>query len=141
MFTKVFESTPLTDRPQLVEEERQRRCIADPGAYVAVPVIVPKMSSVVQGVPADYELFWLVGLPGPLEHPRHPGKMAREAINFQCAREETADDMVYMLNQARLMREMQCNIKESMEGQLAEQAQLQDEQNPADQVADALTVG
>lgn len=106
MFTKTFESTPLDQKPLLVEEERQRRVTADPEAYVAVPVLVPQMSSMVQGAVAGYELFWLVGLPGPIDHPKYPGKKAREAINFQCAREETAEDMVWMLNNARLTRQM-----------------------------------
>jgi hypothetical protein len=106
LFSEQFLKTPLEQRPVLVDEYRQQVVIGTPESYVAVPVIVPKMSGVVQGAVADYELFWLVGLPGPIDHPKYPDKKAREAINFQCSREETAMDMVYMLNQARLQRGM-----------------------------------
>lgn len=105
-FTETFAKTPLEERPALVDVERQRRVGNTPEAYVAVPIIVPKMSSVVQGAVAEYELFWLVGVPGPIPHPKAPEKMAREAINFQCSREDTAEDMVYMLNLARIQREL-----------------------------------
>jgi len=118
MFTPEFQKVPLTDRPACVEQERQRRVEADPEAYVAVPVLVPKMSTMVEGAVADYELFWLVGLPGPVDHPRFPGKKAREAINFQCSREETAEDLVYVLNNGRLMREISDNARKSMAEEL-----------------------
>jgi hypothetical protein len=134
-FTDKFLKVSLDERPLLVEEERQRRVIGTPDAYVVVPVLVPKMSSVVQGAIAEYEMFWLLGLPGPIEHPKRPGTKAREAINFQCAREETAEDMAYMFNQARLHREMHDNVKKELE-----RVQLpQDfETTP---VEDVLTVG
>jgi len=69
MFSEELRKSTLDQRPALVEQERQRRVEADPEAYVAIPVLVPKMSSVVEGAVADYELFWLVGLPGPVDHP------------------------------------------------------------------------
>lgn len=112
MFSEELRKSTLDQRPALVEQERQRRVEADPEAYVAIPVLVPKMSSVVEGAVADYELFWLVGLPGPVDHPRFPGKKAREAINFQCSREETAEDLVFVLNDGHLRRTMSDNVKE-----------------------------
>lgn len=130
MFTEVFNKATLDQRPALAQQERQRRVEATPEAYVAIPVLVPKMSSVVEGAVADYELFWLVGLPGPIEHPRFPDKMAREAINFQCSREETAEDLVFVLNNGRLLREISDNARKSTVEELNEQ--VEDERIPED---------
>lgn len=125
-FTETFQNTPLEQKPEMVDIERQRRNIATPEAYVAVPVLVPKMSSMVPNAVAEYELFWLIGLPGPIDHPKYPGKKAREAINFQCSREETAEDMIYMLNLARMQREM---LREMLHNEV-QQNQTPAESNP-----------
>jgi len=113
-FTELFQNTPLEQRPELIDTERQRRVTEHPDHYVSVPVIVPKMSSVVQGHVADYELFWLIGLPGPIDHPKFPDKKAREAINFQCSKEDTAEDMCWMLNFAQQHRKM---VQKELEGE------------------------
>ena len=140
-FTETFLKTPLEQRPEVVDTERQRRVLSTPEAYVAVPVIVPKMSSMVQGAVADYELFWLIGLPGPVAHPKYPDKMAREAINFQCTREETAEDMIYMLNLARVRREMLHNeLQSEQPAAEAPVAPAEPEIDPS-KLEDALTMG
>ena len=86
-FTEKFEATSVSDQPALVDVERQRRCTETPDDYVAVPIIVPRMSHLSPGNVAQYDLFWLVGLPGPVQHPKYPDKTAREALNIQCGRE------------------------------------------------------
>ena len=103
-FTDKYLDTTHDDRPKLVDEERATRSKNDPEDYVGVPIIVPKMSSVMPGHVAEYELFWLVGMPGPVSHPKHPEKFARECLNFPVSRESTALDLAFVLNAARRAR-------------------------------------
>jgi cell division protein FtsB len=105
MFTEKFRAASLDDQPALVEQERHRRVTTSPDEYVPVPVVIPRMSTAVEGEVAAYDLFWLIGLPGPIEHPQQPGRMAREAINFQCAREATAEHLAYLFNWAKVSYE------------------------------------
>lgn len=139
LFTETYEKTALDEQPNVVDQYRQKLSKENPDAYVPIPVVIPKMSTVVQGAIASYDLFWLVGLPKPFPHPKNPDKMARECINFQCPAEEVCLDLVAVLNKARLEREAQNAVNGENKAEAPAQPVKLDDAVPADQIADILT--
>ncbi len=101
-FKDVFKETTLSDRPALVEAERDRRVKDFPDDYVAIPICIPVQSQVAPGQVADYQLGWMLGMPGSIEHPEKPGKQVREGFPIPAiGREDTMEDLAYLLNVAR----------------------------------------
>ena len=115
---RFFAAETLEEKGDVLMEERRKRVFTNPDGYVALPVPVKQQSQAgiqtLRPMPPELKLVWVIGMPG-----LHgaPGSEERAAMQLPVPYEEVAEDLAFLLNEARAIRSQEQNPQGGTDGE------------------------